>query len=161
VRLSPKRPLDALDELLDQELETLEQRKQRDLEDAEQLTGAERERKEYEASQERERLQERLQSELDRLVREEKERLEQIDSIKLKRILSEQEYRALREIAPGVFRADMGAGAVRDMIVRTIDLDKLAEELQNEVYTTQGAAAQEGDQTPARGRGVPQERQSP
>jgi DNA-directed RNA polymerase subunit beta' len=133
-----EKSLDALDELLDQELETLEQRKQRDLEDAEQLTGAERERKEYEASQERERLQERLQSELDRLVREEKERLEQIDSIKLKRILSEQEYRALREIAPGVFRADMGAGAVRDMIVRTIDLDKLAEELQNEVYTTQG-----------------------
>jgi len=133
-----EKTLDALDELLDQELETLEQRKQRDLEDAEQLTGAERERKEYEASQERERLQERLQSELDRLVREEKERLEQIDSIKLKRILSEQEYRALREIAPGVFRADMGAGAVRDMIVRTIDLDKLAEELQNEVYTTQG-----------------------
>ncbi len=133
-----EKSLDALDELLDQELETLEQRKQRDLEDAEQLTGAERERKEYEASQERERLQERLQSELDRLVREEKERLEQIDSIKLKRILSEQEYRALREIAPGVFRADMGAGAVRDMIVRTVDLDKLAEELQNEVYTTQG-----------------------
>ena len=133
-----EKTLDALDELLDQELETLEQRKQRDLEDAEQLTGAERERKEYEASQERERLQERLQSELDRLVREEKERLEQIDSIKLKRILNEQEYRALREIAPGVFRADMGAGAVRDLIVRTIDLDKLAEELQNEVYTTQG-----------------------
>lgn len=130
--------LDALDELLDQELETLEQRKQRDLEDAEQLTGAERERKEYEASQERERLQERLQSELDRLVREEKERLEQIDSIKLKRILNEQEYRALREIALGVFRADMGAGAIRDLIVRTVDLDKLAEELQNEVYTTQG-----------------------
>ncbi|MDW8147167.1 MAG: DNA-directed RNA polymerase subunit beta' [Roseiflexaceae bacterium] len=141
-----EKTLDALDELLDQELETLEQRKQRDLEDAEQLTGAERERKEYEASQERERLQERLQSELDRLMREEKECLEQLDSIKLRRILNEQEYRALRDIAqrtlredaPKMFRADMGAGAIRDLIVRTLDLDKLAEELQNEMYTTQG-----------------------
>jgi DNA-directed RNA polymerase subunit beta' len=130
--------LDALDELLDQELDTLEQRRQRDMADAELLTGAERERKEYELTQERERMQEGLQRQLDNLVREEKDRLEQIDAIKMRRILSEVEYRNLRELAPGVFKADMGAGAVRDLIIRTVDLDRLAEELQDEIHKSQG-----------------------
>ncbi|MEM8533140.1 MAG: DNA-directed RNA polymerase subunit beta' [Chloroflexota bacterium] len=130
--------LDQFDELLEQELDSLEQRRQRDVADAELLTGAERERKEYEASQERERLQERLQRELDTLVREEKETVDQIDNLKLRRILTETEYRNLREIAPGVFRADMGAGAVRELIIKCVDLDQLAEDLQHEVQTTQG-----------------------
>jgi DNA-directed RNA polymerase subunit beta' len=128
--------IDQLDELLDQELEALEQRRQRDLSDTELLTGAERERKEYEATQERERMQERLQRELDSLVREEKEKLEQLDAIKMRRILTEQEYRSLRELALGLFKADMGA--IRDLIVRTVDLDKLGEDLQAEINTTQG-----------------------
>src|SRR6476469_1940800 len=130
--------IDQLDELLDQELEAMEQNRQRDLSAAELLTDAERERKEYEVIQERERLQERLQRELDTLVREEKDKLEQIDGLKMRRILTEAEYRSLRELAPGVFKADMGAGAIRDLIVRTVDLEKMAEDLQAEVQTTQG-----------------------
>ncbi len=130
--------IDQLDEMLDQELEMIDQRRQRDLSDAELLTDAERERKEYELTQERERMQESLQRQLDTLVREEKERLDQLDAIKMRRILSEVEYRQLREIAPGVFKADMGAGAVRDLIARTVDLDKMSEELQEEVQKTQG-----------------------
>ncbi len=130
--------IDALEEIVEQELDAIEQRRQRDIADAELLTGAERERKEYEVSQERERLQESLQRQIDLLVREEKEKLEQLDSIKMRRILTEAEYRTLRELAPGVFKADMGAGAIRDLIVRTVDLDQLGEELQYEVNTTQG-----------------------
>src|SRR5829696_5911452 len=130
--------IDQLDELLDQELEAMEQNRQRDMSAAELLTDAERERKEYEVIQERERLQERLQRELDTLVREEKDKLEQVDSLKMRRILTEAEYRSLRELAPGVFKADMGAGAIRDLIVRTVDLEKMAEDLQAEVQTTQG-----------------------
>ena len=130
--------LDALDELSDQEAEQVDVRRQRDMSDAELLTDAERERKTHEATQERERLQERLQSELDKMVREEKDRLEQLEGIRMKRILSEVEARNLRELAPGVFKADMGAGAVRDLILRTVDLDKLGEDLQAEVNTAQG-----------------------
>ena len=55
-----------------------------------------------------------------------------VDSIKPKRILSETDYRDLKETAPGVFKAEMGAGAIRDLISRTVDLDELAEE----VYVT-------------------------
>ncbi len=130
--------LDQLDELVEQELDALEQRRQRDLADAELLTGAERERKEYEITQQREQMQEGLQRQLDQLVREEKEKLDQLDSLKMRRILSEAEYRSLREIALGAFKADMGAGAVRDLIMRTVDLDQLAEELQEEVQKSQG-----------------------
>ncbi|GAB4430751.1 MAG: DNA-directed RNA polymerase subunit beta' [Chloroflexi bacterium OHK40] len=133
-----ERVLDQLDELVDQELDAMEARRQRDLADAELITDAERERKEYEATQEQEKLHERLQRELDQLVREEKEKLDQLDSLKVTRILSEMEYRQLRDVAPGVFRADMGAGAVRELIERTVDLGKLAEDLQLEVQTTQG-----------------------
>lgn len=132
------RVLDQLDELVDQELDALESRRQRELADAELYTDAERERKEYEATQEQEKLHERLQRELDQLVREEKEKLDQLDSLKVCRILTEMEYRQLRDIAPGVFRADMGAGAVRELIERTVNLDRLAEELQLEIQTTQG-----------------------
>src|SRR4051794_30832068 len=136
--LITEKVIDQLDELLDQELEAMEQNRQRDMSGAELLTDAERERKEYEVIQERERLQERLQRELDTLVREEKDKLEQVDSLKMRRILTEAEYRSLRELAPGVFKADMGAGAIRDLIVRTVDLEKMAEDLQAEVQTTQG-----------------------
>ncbi|MBK9713459.1 MAG: DNA-directed RNA polymerase subunit beta' [Kouleothrix sp.] len=130
--------VDQLEELLDQEIEAMDARRQRDMADAELLTDAERERKEYEVIQERERLQERLQRELDTLVREEKEKLEQLDGLKMRRILTETEYRSLRELAPGVFRADMGAGAIRDLIVRTVDLEKLGDDLQAEIQTSQG-----------------------
>ncbi len=136
--LITEKVIDQLEELLDQELDTIEQRRQRDMADAELLTDAERERKEYESSQERERLQERMQRDLDLLVREEKDKLEQLDGIKMRRILTEAEYRNLRELALGVFKADMGAGAIRDLIVRIVELDKLAEDLQVEIQTTQG-----------------------
>ncbi|MFP4438143.1 MAG: DNA-directed RNA polymerase subunit beta' [Chloroflexaceae bacterium] len=130
--------LDQLDEMVEQELDALDARRNRDLSDAELLTDAERERKEYEASQEQEKLQEKLQRELDTLVREEKERLEQLDSLRVGRILSEAEHRSLREVAAGAFRADMGAGAIREIIEKNVDLDKMADELQLEVHTTQG-----------------------
>ncbi|NTU81852.1 MAG: DNA-directed RNA polymerase subunit beta', partial [Chloroflexales bacterium] len=133
-----ERTLDQLDELVDQELDAMEARRQRDMSDAELLTDAERERKEFEATQEQEKLHERLQRELDGLVREEKEKLDHLDGLKVCRILSEMEYRQLRDTAPGVFRADMGAGAVRELIERTVNLGKLAEDLNVEVQTTQG-----------------------
>ncbi|MEI6180016.1 MAG: DNA-directed RNA polymerase subunit beta', partial [Chloroflexales bacterium] len=133
-----ERTLAQLDELVDQELDAMEARRQRDMADAELLTDAERERKEQEVTQEQEKLQERLQREMDGLVREEKEKLDLLEGLKVCRILTENEYRQLRDTALGVFRADMGAGAVRELIERTVDLGKLAEDLNVEVQTTQG-----------------------
>ena len=136
--LITERALDQLDELVDQEIEALETRRTRDLEAAASLTEAERELKEYEVTQEQEKLRERLQREVEQSIRDEKEKIDQIDSLRVCRILSESEYRQLRETAPGCFRADMGAGAVRELIETTVDLNKMAEELQLEVQTSQG-----------------------
>ena len=53
----------------------------------------------------------------------------------------------------------MGAEALRTSS-SNLDLDELAKELRDEIHDTQRLqpAPQEGDQAPARGRGVPQER---
>src|SRR5438874_2339044 len=50
----------------------------------------------------------------------------------------EGEYPGPRGLAAGVFKADMGGGGIRGLIVRTVDLEKMAEDLQAEVQTTQG-----------------------
>jgi DNA-directed RNA polymerase subunit beta' len=129
--------LEQLDDLVDQESETLAQRRQRDLEDAEALTGGERDQRIYVAEQEKEKLQERLQRELDELIKEEKERLEKLDDLKARRILSESEYRQLRDIAPGAFKADMGAGAIRELVA-LVNLEQMSAELEKEVQETSG-----------------------
>jgi len=129
--------LDQLDELVEQEGEALAQRRQRDLEDAEAITGGERDQRIYVAEQEQEKLQERLQRELDDLIKEEKDRLDKIEDLKPRRILSESEYRVLRDIAPGGFRADMGAGAIRELVA-LVNLDQMAADLEKEVQETTG-----------------------
>ncbi|NJK81937.1 MAG: DNA-directed RNA polymerase subunit beta' [Chloroflexaceae bacterium] len=143
--------LDQLEELTEQEIESQKEHYDRALRDVELLTDADRETREREVSQQRERIEERLQLELDTVIREEKEKLEQIeklrDPIRLTdeegyynvqvQVLSENEYRTLRELAPGVFKADMGAGAVRDVVSR-INLDKLSNQLQEEVQSSVG-----------------------
>ena len=129
--------LDKLEEIVERELESLSALGERDVNDASLLTDAHRERKEHETTQEQERIQDRLQRELDSLLREERSKLESLDSLKLRRVLSEIEYRSLREDLTGFFQASMGAGAIRE-IVSQVDLDSLAEELQTEIQNTVG-----------------------
>jgi DNA-directed RNA polymerase subunit beta' len=126
-----------LEDLLEQELDKLDTHRQSNINDAELLGDADRERRENEVNEEQERLQEKLQVELDNAVREEKEKLDLLDSLRIRRVLSENEYRILRELAPGVFQADMGASAVRE-IVSHVDLDELANQLQEEIQTSSG-----------------------
>ncbi|NJN67134.1 MAG: DNA-directed RNA polymerase subunit beta', partial [Chloroflexaceae bacterium] len=129
--------LDLLDDALEREKEALEVAQSRDLSNAEQLAEEDRQRIEDEVAEAQEQFDERQQREIDVLVGEEKEKLDQIDALRVRRVLSENEYRVLRELAPGVFRADMGAGAVRD-IVSQIDLDELSNQLQEEIQTSVG-----------------------
>ncbi len=139
-----------LDDLLAQELERLDEEKLQRLSDAELSLDANRETQEREISQQRERIEEDLRAKLDQIVREEKEKLEQINKLTAPiqiaengdylvrvQVLTENEYRVLRELAPGVFRADMGAGAVRE-VVSLVDMDKLANQLQKESDDTTG-----------------------
>ncbi|GIV97113.1 MAG: DNA-directed RNA polymerase subunit beta' [Herpetosiphonaceae bacterium] len=125
------------DEMVEQEIERMEQRQSYELESAQTLTAGERDHRIFVADEEQERLLNSITRKLEELNREEKERLERLEDIRLHRIISENEYRALRDVAGYAFRADMGAGAIRE-IVSQIDLETLAIQLQEEIQTSSG-----------------------
>jgi DNA-directed RNA polymerase subunit beta' len=85
------------------------------------------------------RIKEQFDREKVLLLKEKKKSLDMLDAIRLKRVLSESDYRDLCEIAPkstGVFKAEMGASAIRGLIERTVDLDTLAVQLQYEISSS-------------------------
>ncbi|GAC1649133.1 MAG: DNA-directed RNA polymerase subunit beta' [Herpetosiphon sp.] len=124
-----------LDELLEAEIARLRERRDQELADAQSLTGAERDQRSHVAEQSQTRVSDDMQRELEALIREEKDKLDRLEEIKLLKIISESEYRSYREIALGTFRAEMGAGAVRGLVSR-VDLDALANQLQEEIQTS-------------------------
>ncbi len=82
------------------------------------------------------RISEKRDRDIDLLLKEKKHKLDLLDSIRMKRIINENDYRELNEIAYGCFKAEMGASAVRKLIVETVDLERLADDLQHEINNT-------------------------
>ncbi len=64
-------------------------------------------------------------------------RIKKIEQIKVMQTLSEIEYRELVEQCGRIFRADMGAEAVHELISR-VDLDQLASQLRGETRSSSG-----------------------
>ncbi len=81
------------------------------------------------------------QSEVEKTRTAERARLEQLrrdlEGLKKMDLLQENRYRELKEAFGSVFRAGMGAEAVRELIA-AIDLDQLAAELRKEIGSTVG-----------------------
>jgi DNA-directed RNA polymerase subunit beta' len=127
--------LSRLDDVFEGESARLKEARQRELDDADSLTSAERDQRSFVAEQTRTRFDDETTRELDALKKEEEEKLDRLDEIKVLRIISESEYRSLREIALGAFRAEMGAGAVRGLVSR-VDLDALANQLEEEIQSS-------------------------
>jgi DNA-directed RNA polymerase subunit beta' len=128
---------DLLDDLVDREKEALETSYIREINDVDLRADADRELHENEVAQEQEEVSRSQQNDIDMLLKEEKDKLDMLDALKVRRVLSENEYRVLREIAADVFRADMGAGAIRE-IVSQVDMDALSIQLQEEILNTTG-----------------------
>ena len=124
-----------LDETVEAERERIKERRDQELSDAETLSGAERDQRAHAAEQSQTKLSDEVQQQLDALVKEEKERMDRLDEIKILRIISESEYRVMRELAPGGFTAEMGGGAVRSLVSR-VDLDALAIQLHEEMHAS-------------------------
>ncbi len=124
--------INRLEELLEAEVLRLKERRDQELEAADSLTGAERDQRSHVAEQAQSKASDEAQRELDGMVREEKDKFGKLDDIEPLKIISESEYRGLRELALGAFRAEMGAGAVRGLVGR-VDLDQLANQLQEEI----------------------------
>jgi DNA-directed RNA polymerase subunit beta' len=62
--------------------------------------------------------------------------LVELRQIRERELLSENEYRDLQERWGNVFRATMGAEAIRELVAK-IDLDQMVKELRSEIATTQ------------------------
>jgi DNA-directed RNA polymerase subunit beta' len=63
--------------------------------------------------------------------------LEELESLRVGQLLTESHYRELRERYGDVFKAGMGAEAVLEAL-KTVNLDKLRDQLQEDVRTTSG-----------------------
>jgi DNA-directed RNA polymerase subunit beta' len=77
-----------------------------------------------------ERQKQDLRAEADELIR-------QVQEIRELQVLTEQQYRDLLDIAPGVFEAKMGAEAVYE-VVSKMDLDQLSAQLRAELAQASG-----------------------
>jgi DNA-directed RNA polymerase subunit beta' len=64
------------------------------------------------------------------------DQLQELKELREREILSENDYRELQERWGSVFRAGMGAEAIRELVAK-IDLDAMVKELRNEINTTQ------------------------
>ncbi len=89
--------------------------------------------------QELEALVERLRSEQaerrQRLQEAIERDIEELKSLHEQQLLTESHYRELQERWGTVFKAGMGAEAIRDIVAK-LDLDKMAKELRREIRTT-------------------------
>jgi DNA-directed RNA polymerase subunit beta' len=124
-------------ELTTEYLDSIATEMRRQQENSALLTGAELDQKRYAAEQEASDMQARANSEVDKIRREMEARLSELAGIDELDLLSEQKVRELQDIMPGVFRAGMGAEAVREIVAR-IDLDKLASDLRIEIQSASG-----------------------
>ncbi|KAA3655096.1 MAG: DNA-directed RNA polymerase subunit beta', partial [Chloroflexi bacterium] len=85
-------------------------------------------------------MREDLAVKLTRLRQQAQANRDQLESLESMMFLNETEYRELKSKFGNVFRADMGAEALHD-ILRRMDLDKLSKDLWREVRTTRSKQA--------------------
>ncbi len=88
--------------------------------------------KRHQAEQEIKQVTDEANEQIQSLRADLETRKVEIEEIKRLQLLNEGRYRELHDRYPNLFRAGMGAEAVREIIVAT-DLDKLADELRNEI----------------------------
>jgi len=83
----------------------------------------------------REELQSEIADQLAEVEARLAEQREELRSLRVRQLINESRYRELEEKWPKVFKADMGAKAIYD-IVKAIDLEALALKLRHEIETT-------------------------
>ena len=99
-----------------------------------------------ETDREKERIRAVANSEIDALARKMNEEIEtleasiqskkdSVDKIAPMQFLTDTQYRELQEVAPGIFRAGMGAEAILE-IIRELDLETLSAQLRHDVHSS-------------------------
>ena len=123
--------------LLEEEVARIEGLIEAERENVQALSGGEADTVRAQAQEELDKIQSAV------LQREEQEkaagdvRVKKIESVKVLQTLTDAEYRDLQETCGRIFKAGMGAEAVRDLL-RAVDMDSLAIFLRGETHSTSG-----------------------
>jgi DNA-directed RNA polymerase subunit beta' len=128
---------DRVKELTTEHLDTIAAEIRRQQENSALITDAELDQKRYAAEQEATDVQARANTESETIRKTIEERISEFEDITPQLLLSEQKVRELQDAMPGVFRAGMGAEAVREIVAR-IDLDVLSSDLRIEIQSASG-----------------------
>ncbi len=101
------------------------------------LAGAEMDQLKHAAAQEIEQLHRNFQQDEMRVRDEGESTIAEIEDLAPLRLLNEAQYREMTDKFGGLFKAEMGAEAILDIVSR-LDLDQLREGLRREVNSTSG-----------------------
>ncbi|MGQ9676127.1 MAG: DNA-directed RNA polymerase subunit beta', partial [Chloroflexota bacterium] len=130
--------LDTLRDLTQRKIEAIEQDVRAAQADNTARIEADTDARRHSAVEEIGSLTSSTDSEIDRVRTEAETRQRDLESLQPLQLLTESRYRELKETFGKVFRAGMGADAIREIITLT-DLNKLAEELRREIRLSSGS----------------------
>ncbi len=131
---------DRLDTLKDLEAKALEEARiqaEHDTQSASALTEGESDQIQSVSDESVRKVESEFETQKSDLKAEAEEIIKQIKSLELYQVLTETQYRELSELAPGVFRAAMGAEAVYDVVTK-VDLDAIAVSLRDDLHRMTG-----------------------
>src|SRR5690606_9644682 len=129
--------LQALSEAVNEEREELERQAEHDVTSGQALAEAEQDQLRYDADEKTRQIVQEYEQQKQALRAEAEAMVRAISDLKPLQVLTETQYREAMELAPGVFKAGMGAEAVYE-VVSKMDLDKLSAELRQEIHSVSG-----------------------
>ncbi len=127
--------LNRLNEVIQRQLSAIEDDIERDKARVRDLMAARRDLVHREADQAIEEQRQAVEAQKAQMRADLDASLEELKSLRERELLSESEYRELQERWGNVFRAGMGAEAIRELVAK-IDLEQMVKELRQEILTT-------------------------
>ncbi|MGQ9489511.1 MAG: DNA-directed RNA polymerase subunit beta' [Anaerolineae bacterium] len=124
-----------LNEVIQRRLSEIEEGIERDRDATRNLIAARRDLVYREADQAMEEQRRMVEAQKAQMRADLDASLEELKSLRERDLLTESEYRDLQERWGSVFRAGMGAEAIRELVAK-IDLDQMVKELRQEILTT-------------------------
>jgi DNA-directed RNA polymerase subunit beta' len=128
--------LDALNQAIQSRLSDIEDNINRELGAVRDLIGSRRDLLRREVEQAIDEQRQAVEGQKAQMRADLNDSLEELKQIREREMLGENEYRELQDRWGSVFRAGMGAEAVRELVAK-IDLDQMVKELRAEINTTQ------------------------
>ncbi len=128
--------LAALNDAIQHQLSDIEDALTRERESVRNLTAAQRDLRRRETEQAIEGQRQATETHKAQMRAELNAAFEELKALRERDLLTESEYRELQEKWGNIFRAGMGAEAVRELVGK-IELDQMVKELRQEIITTQ------------------------